>query len=273
MLRNIDEVEFTIFDTETTGLDCKRGDKIVEIAAIRFKGDKIIDKYETLINPLRPISEAAFSVNQISTDMVATAPLIKNVLPDFLNFINGSCLCSYNIPFDLGFLNNELNIAGLKQIENTAVVDILSMARKLVPGLERYALWFVAKNFGINQEQKHRAFADVEITREVFNRLKSILREKGILDYKSFLSLFSLQFDQLQSVFDEKMSQIQQAIDLQSSILIKYFSCNDLSLTQREILPKFIKREKSCLFLVGFCNLRKDERTFRIDSILDVQIV
>lgn len=273
MRRNIEEVEFTIFDTETTGLDCRRGDKIVELAAMKFKGDEIIDRYETLINPLRPISEAAFRVNQISEQMLETAPIAQKILPDFLNFIRGSCLCSYNIPFDLGFINSELSIAGLKQIENTPAVDILTMARKLVPGLEKYALWFVAKKFGITQEQKHRAFSDVEITRKVFSILISTLKEKGISDYKSFLTLFGMSFEELDNLNTEKFSQIQKAISLQANINIKYFSCNDLVLTNRQVFPKFIKQERNSWYLVGFCNLKNDERTFRIDSILDVQIV
>jgi DNA polymerase-3 subunit epsilon len=107
MGQHIDEIEFTIFDTETTGLEPASGDRIVEIAGIRFRGKERIATFQTLVNPNRPISEAAFQVNRITQDMLKGAPGADAVMPKFLNFIQGSCLCSYNAGFDLEFLNNE----------------------------------------------------------------------------------------------------------------------------------------------------------------------
>jgi len=108
MNKHIDEVEFTIFDTETTGLDPASGDRIVEIAAVRFKGSERIAAFESLVNPERQISPAAFAVNHISQEMVEGAPHFKEIAPKFLEFSEGSCLCSYNAGFDLAFLTNEL---------------------------------------------------------------------------------------------------------------------------------------------------------------------
>ena len=112
MHKNIEEIEFTIFDTETTGLEPESGDRIVEIAAIRFKGKERIATFQTLVNPHRPISAGAFEVNKITQDMLQNAPAIEVVMPKFLDFIHSSCLCSYNATFDLGFLHNELKLAG-----------------------------------------------------------------------------------------------------------------------------------------------------------------
>jgi len=117
MHRNIEEVELTIFDTETTGLDAGNGDRIVEIAALRVRGEHISDRFETLVNPERPISPGAFAVNNISEEMVHNAPLIRDVLPCFLDFIKGTCLCSYNLPFDLGFLKSEMTAVGIGSLE------------------------------------------------------------------------------------------------------------------------------------------------------------
>ncbi|MCX5714564.1 MAG: 3'-5' exonuclease, partial [Candidatus Omnitrophica bacterium] len=110
MNRKLEEVEFTIFDAETTGLEPESGDRIVEIAAIRFKGKEKLATFEFLVNPHRQISPAAFQVNRITHDMLSAAPDIGIVLPGFLSFIEGSCLCSYNAPFDLGFLDNEIRL-------------------------------------------------------------------------------------------------------------------------------------------------------------------
>ncbi len=273
MQRDLNEVEFTIFDTETTGLAPELGDRIVEIAAIRFKGKTKIAQFQTLINPHRQISEAAFAVNRIGEDMLKGAPEAKEVMPKFISFIQGSCLCSYNAGFDLEFLNNELKILGLRPIEDIIVVDILKMARRLLPGLERYALWFVADKLGIRTQQMHRAFSDVELTLSVFNRLKEVLETKGILDFLNFSQLFAINPRLLESALAQRLAAIQEAIDLGVKLKIRYLSSSGAEVSEREVIPKEIKQENSRSYLVGFCCLRREERTFRVDGILHLEII
>ncbi len=87
MNRNIDEVEFTIFDTETTGLEPQSGDRIVEIAAVRLKGKDRLGEFQALVNPHRMVSPGAFGVNHITQEMLRDAPSIEAVMPNFLEFI------------------------------------------------------------------------------------------------------------------------------------------------------------------------------------------
>jgi len=272
MTKLIDEVEFTIFDTETTGLDPQDGDRIVEIAAVRFKGRKKISTFQKLVNPRREISEAAFRVNQISKEMLQDAPEMSEVLPEFLDFIKDSCLCSYNAPFDMKFLNNELQLLGKGHLEGVIVVDVLKMARKLLPGFERYALWFVAEKLGITAQQVHRAFADVEMTQDVFYRLKDILDSKGLADFSSFTHLFTINPKLLEDLQTQKISQIQEAIDLRVKLRIKYLSTAGAHFSEREVIPKEVRQENSRSYLVGYCCLRNEERTFRIDNIVHIAI-
>ena len=173
-------LELTIFDTETTGLDPLTGDRVVELAALRIKGDQKVASFNMLINPGRPISAGAFAVNKITPEMLKDAPTISAVMPKFLEFIAGSGLCSYNAGFDLGFLNNELKLIGLPALSNVLILDVLTMARRLLPTLSRYPLWLVAQTLGIKTVQEHRAFSDVEMTWEVLNRLSVICQEKNI---------------------------------------------------------------------------------------------
>jgi DNA polymerase III subunit epsilon len=272
MHRTLDDVEFVIFDTETTGLDPRNGDRIVEIAAIRFKAGQSLGEFRSLVNPGRQVSPQAFEVNKISPDMLKDAPKIEAVLPGFLDFIQGSCLCSYNLAFDLGFLDNELKLAGLGALENPALVDILTMSRKLLPGLERHALWFVAKSLGIENKQEHRAFADVELAWGVFKRLNVMLQSKGVNNFGNFLSLFSAKAVLLENIDEQKCSRIEEAIEQGLRLKIKYFSRSTASVSERQILPKEIRTEQKHAYLVAFCFLRKEERTFRIDNILDLEI-
>lgn len=192
MNENIDQIEITIFDTETTGLNPFTGDRIVELAGLRVKGPVRLAQFDTLINPGREISSGAFAVNKITPEMLKDALSMEKVMPRFLEFIQGSCLCSYNAGFDLGFLNQELKLLGAQEIKNFVVIDVLTMAKKLLPGLTRYTLWAVAEELKVKLTQKHRAFADVEMTWEVFNKLKIICQQKGIVDFANFSSLFAV---------------------------------------------------------------------------------
>jgi len=191
MPEDIEEVEFTIFDTETTGLYPDAGDRVVELAALRVKGKQRLAVFDALVNPGRPISPGAFAVHKITPKMLKNSPAIETVMPKFLDFIAGSCLCSYNAAFDLSFLNNELKLLGSPVINNMVVFDVLTMAKRLMPTLPRYALWFVAQRLGVEAKQEHRAFSDVEMTLEVFNKLKIIGEQKGITGFSSFSSLFT----------------------------------------------------------------------------------
>ncbi|MCX5702781.1 MAG: exonuclease domain-containing protein [Candidatus Omnitrophica bacterium] len=273
MDKNLNQTEFTIFDTETTGLAPDSGDRIVEIAAIRFKGDKRIATFESLVNPKRPISEAAFQVNRITPDMLKDAPTIETVMPEFLKFIEDSYLCSYNATFDLGFLNNELKLIGKHPLENLVIADILKMARRLLPGLERYALWFVAESLGVKIKQSHRALSDVELTLETFYKLKERLESKGIFDVANFSSLFGLNLRFLHNITNQKIAEIQEAIDLQVKLKIKYLSSSTAEVSEREIIPKELRQDKNKTYLIGYCCLRNEERTFRVDGILHFEIV
>ena len=191
MIENIDEVEFTIFDTETTGLNPVSGDRIVELAGLRVKGNQRIAQFDALVNPAREISPGAFAVNKITPEMLKSALSMEKVMPKFLEFIQGSCLCSYNAEFDLGFLNSELKLLGYPQITNFVVFDLLTMSKILLPGLARYTLWFVAQELKVKLTQKHRAFADVEMAWEVFCRLKIICQQKGTTNFADFSNLFA----------------------------------------------------------------------------------
>ena len=273
MHRLIDDIEFTIFDTETTGLAPQMGDRVVEIAGLRFKGSETLSTFQTLINPHRMISPAAFQVNRITQDMLEGAPDIRAVMPEFLKFIEGSCLCSYNAAFDFQFLNNELRLIDRETLHGFDIVDVLKMSRRLLPGLERYALWFVADKLGLNARQQHRAFSDVELTFGVFHKLKGLLQAKGISDFVNFLGLFGINSSSLNDLNNQKIARIQEAIGLGLKLKIRYLSSSRAMVSEREVIPKEIRQEQNRSYLLGHCCLRKQERSFRIDGILHLEVV
>ncbi len=273
MNNNIDDIEFVIFDTETTGLDPSSGDRIVELAALKFKGSEKISEFQALVNPGKPVSEAAFAVNKISVQMLKEAPQPETVIPKFVDFIQGSCLCSYNAGFDLEFLNNEFKILGLPALKDILIIDALKMAKRLMPGLERYALWFVADKLGIKIQQQHRAFADVELTWAVFCKLKDMLKAKGITDFHKFIGLFSIDPVLLENINNQKIAQIQEAMNLKGQLKIEYISASNAQVTERQVVPREIKQENGRSYLIGYCCLKRQERSFRVDNILHIELV
>jgi DNA polymerase III epsilon subunit family exonuclease len=273
MRADLDDIEFVIFDVETTGLFPQSGDKILEIAAVRLKKGIEIAEFSSLVNPARPIAPAAFAINQISEDMVRYAPQSSQVLPKFLEFIKGAYLAAYNASFDLGFVVNEIKPLGLELSQDIPVIDILIMARSLLPSLGRYPLWYVAESLGVQTGQLHRALLDVKLTTDVFNRLMNIARRKNVKDTLDLLSLFGIKAKALESFNQEKIFAIQKAIDLKTRLKIRYFSSARAHVCEREVTLKFLKEERSKNVLVGFCHLRNEERSFRVDRILHMEIL
>jgi len=142
-----------------------------------------------------------------------------------------------------------------------------------MPGLGSYALISVAEELKLKKKQIHRALSDVELTFEIFNKLKDISFSKGINDLSNFINLFSINSSFLEDINNQKIAKIQEALDLGVKLKIRYFSRTNAEITEREILPKEIRQEKDKSYLVGKCFLRNEERTFRIDSILHLEII
>ncbi len=160
-------------DTETTGLSFKDGHKIVEIACIETKDliptGKIFHK---LINPQRDIPEEAFKVHGFSQDFLSKKETFDKVANEFLDFIKEKKIIIHNAPFDLSFLNGELNLIK-KQIHNEQlVIDSLDLARKKFPGTSN-SLDSLCKKFNIDlsKRTKHNALLDCELLREVYINL------------------------------------------------------------------------------------------------------
>lgn len=274
MLHNkINDIDFVIFDVETTGLLPRSGDRIIEIAAMRFRSGKQYDSFSSLLNPEREISPAAFAVNHISQKMIENAPLACEVIPRFLEFAGDGCLAGYNVGFDIGFLENEMRLLGESLADDTAVVDIIRMARRILPRLESYGLASVSRYLGIKSPQQHRALSDVEMTVEVFTQLLARLKDQGLDGFLPFYNLFGTNPKLTEGITAERMSAIQRAIDLGVELKIRYYSGSAQEVTERKVSPKEIRQEGKAHYLVGYCHLRKDERTFKLNAILNLEIV
>ena len=159
---------FCAFDTETTGLHAQE-DFLMEIGAVKFSKDGVIATYDQLIKPPVPISSFVTSITHIDDNLVKDCPSAKEILPDFLRFSEGTFLVAHNAPFDLGFVNTELERMTFPVLKNKTI-DTLPLSRWSYPKLGKYNLQFLAEQFKIDVRSAHRADDDARVCMEVFLR-------------------------------------------------------------------------------------------------------
>ncbi|HIE04416.1 MAG TPA: 3'-5' exonuclease [Candidatus Latescibacteria bacterium] len=189
--KNLDEVPFVVLDFETTGLDPEAGDRICELGAMKLKGGRRGEVFWRLVDPGRPISLEALSVHHITRRMLEGAPSMGEVLPEFLRFLDDDVIVAYNASFEMKFLRSELGRAGLPPPSNI-VVDVLSIARRLLPGLGNYGLGSVARRLGVEHTNVHRAMGDVSATVGVFLLLLDMARGRGLNTLGQLLGFLEL---------------------------------------------------------------------------------
>lgn len=163
---------FVSVDIETTGLFPSHGDKIIQLSAAKFKDDKLIDKWDSLINP-RDVKNYASFVNGIDDDWLIDQPTIDKVIPNFKKFVGDLPWVGHNISFDFRFLSHEgLDITQYKANH----FDTLSMARKVF-GPSKNKLWRLERRFNIKNDHQHRSLDDAIATAEVYQNLRELVPE------------------------------------------------------------------------------------------------
>lgn len=160
---------FTAFDTETTGISPKDS-TIIEIGAVKFDMNGTISTFSALINPEIQIPYFITQLTHITDEMVCNQPVIKNILPAFIEFIGDSILIGHNIQFDLNFLHSECEKNNLGFVKNNAL-DTLRISRWAYPKSPKHKLDFLADALKINKGNSHRAFDDAVTCKELFLRI------------------------------------------------------------------------------------------------------
>ena len=162
-----------VLDTETTGIDTRLGNRILEIGCVEVIDRRVTgNRYHQYINPERESEEGALEVHGITTSFLADKPVFADIADDFLSFIRGAELVIHNAPFDIGFLNHELNLLNQQNnhMENICtVLDTLVLARKMHPG-QKNNLDALCKRYDIDNSQRdlHGALLDAEILAETY---------------------------------------------------------------------------------------------------------
>ncbi|MCB1516248.1 MAG: DNA polymerase III subunit epsilon [Hyphomicrobiaceae bacterium] len=161
-----------VLDTETTGLDARNGDRVVEIGCVELINHIPTGKhFHQYLNPERPMPEEAYRIHGLSDEFLADKPKFDEVAENFSEFVGEACLIIHNAPFDMAFLNAEMEKTGRRQLQND-VIDTVQLARQVHPGA-RVSLDALCKHYGIDNSRRalHGALLDSEILAEVYLEL------------------------------------------------------------------------------------------------------
>lgn len=279
------ELAFAVVDVETTGLSARTGDRICEVAVVLARKGAIVDELQTLVDPGRPISFGASAVNGITDRMVRGAPSFCSVAPSLLRMLEGAVLVAHNASFDLSFLSTELRAAGHAPPGNP-VVDTLSLARRCYT-FRSNRLGEIARTLGIETTGLHRALADATITWHVLQRFLGDLQTCGVSTLADLIKLQGaltplsgwysrppdMEWDGsgLHCPIEGLPPLIEQAMRARSALRITYQG-SDGKQSERVVQPRKVTLRAEATYLVAYCHLKRQERNFRLDRILELRI-
>jgi len=270
----IRETEFAALDLETTGLNPQK-DRIVEAAAVVFKGGSALGTFETLVNPGVRIAAALTAIHGIDDDMVKGAPKPPEAVRRLLLFLGERPLVIHNAPFDMGFINGVLEENFLEPASND-LFDTNRIAPAVFPGLPSYKLASLSRALGVRPGRGHRALDDSLAAMGVFLKCLERIDPSGEMSYGrlerdySFVCPIALPRSDVPLEWPHGFDALREACENSRRVLIVYRSGGG-EVTQRYIEPTGLVTVGGRTMLAAWCSLRGESRTFRFDRIIDVK--
>ena len=198
LTKPVAETDFVVFDSETTGLNVKKGDRIVSLSAVRLMNGRIdlSETFHALVNPNRDIPSETAVVHEILPRMVDGKPGIESVLPDFIRYVGPAVLVGHHAWLDMSFLNHEMNrLFGFpfqNVVVDTAILDQVIVVRK-TPAYMRdtirinSTLSSVAERYHVSLEEHHSSFGDALATAQIFQNMLKQAQQSGLVSLKDLL--------------------------------------------------------------------------------------
>ena len=183
----VDGLTFVVVDLETTGGGTKNH-RIIELGAVKIHNRKIIETFETFINPERDIPDYVTKITGINIRMLEGAPRIQEVIPGFLRFLGNHVLVAHNLSYDLGFMNASLFRMGYKHLYNLTLCT-LELSRLLLPEIKNHKLEDVTGYFNIQIARRHRALDDARGTALLLIEFIEMLEEAGVNTFEKITDL------------------------------------------------------------------------------------
>ncbi|HEX6733787.1 MAG TPA: exonuclease domain-containing protein, partial [Azonexus sp.] len=185
--RKLSELTYTVFDTETTGLEPSNGDEIIQIGAARILNNRLLRQeiFDQIVDPEMPLKPESIPIHGITDDMVRGKPNIDIVLPAFHEFCEDTVLIAHNAAFDMRFLQLKEDRTGMRFSQ--PVLDTLLLSAVVHPNQESHKLDAILDRLGIRIDVRHNALEDALATGEVFLKLLPMLEERGIVTVRQAL--------------------------------------------------------------------------------------
>jgi DNA polymerase-3 subunit epsilon len=184
----LEHLSYVVVDLETTGNQHHAGDRIMEVAAVLVSGGKIVNVFETLVNPERPIPQFVQRLTRITWSMVKNAPRFAEIEPELMGILSGNIFVAHNSNFDWRFLSAEVRRASGRELIGRRLCTV-RLSKKLLPQLSRRSLDHVAAYYGVRIANRHRAGGDAVATAECLIRLISDAADRGCLTWSDVHSL------------------------------------------------------------------------------------
>jgi len=178
------DLAYTVFDSETTGLNPTGGDEIISLGAVRIVNGRLLrsEIFDQLVNPQRPLPQESIRIHGIQEDMLMDQPTIDTVLPRFHSFAEGTILVAHNAAFDMRMLQLKESATGVRFIN--PVLDTMLLSAVIHPAQESHNIEDIASRMGISIIGRHTALGDALATGEIFLKLVSLLAKQGIQTLK-----------------------------------------------------------------------------------------
>ncbi|HEX9310006.1 MAG TPA: 3'-5' exonuclease, partial [Gemmatimonadaceae bacterium] len=185
---SLHKLSYVVVDTETTGGRAWLNDRITEFAAVVVRDGEIVEVFETLVNPQRPIPPFVTQLTNITWDMVRHAPTFDRIASDVLSVLEGNVFAAHNATFDWRFVSSELSRSTGRQLRGRRLCTV-KMARKVLPQLSRRSLDHVARYYGVEIHNRHRAGGDALATAKCLVRMLSDLSDRGCATWDDLQTL------------------------------------------------------------------------------------
>ncbi|HVK62814.1 MAG TPA: exonuclease domain-containing protein [Bdellovibrionales bacterium] len=266
------DLTFVGFDTETTGKYPLEAE-ICEIAAVKWRGGQVVETFETLLKPSKPMSAEVIAIHNITNAMVENAPLITDKIGEFHAFIQDTVPLAHHAPFDLGFVSLEFEKAGLALPDHPVLCTSL-LSRKLFPESENHRLQTLIKFFSLAQGAAHRALDDTKACLEVGLRClektggeamlsDAFLHQGGALTWERF-SMRALEASPI-------LAKLITAIKEQRVIEMTYGG--GAQAQPRKVHPHGLVRSLDGDFMIAYAEQDQRSKRFFLEKITKIEII
>lgn len=272
LLQSLFDTPLAFLDVETTGASAEFGHRVIELGIVRVERGQGVAEYQQLIDPQRRVSAGVTALTGISQAMVDGQPTFMDQFPAAMQLLKGAVILGHNVRFDLSFLRKEFRRCGceiVQALEDAPVLDTVRIARRRF-GRGGNGLQALAPRLGVFPSVAHRALADAQTTARVFEKMMEpaggwgmclcdAIREQGgpmgLLPANPRESLLPLE--------------LEEALEQRKPVMMEYLDARQ-SRTNRVIQPLHVRRQNGELMLVAHCHLRGEQRTFKLERIVQL---